>query len=49
MGQRAGQKAVFYTSERIYQAAYAGIDASQDGKSVFDGPEDANSCVLRKL
>jgi len=49
MGQAAGQKPILYTSEAVDQAAYAGVYASQDSDSVFDGPEDTDSCVLGKL
>jgi hypothetical protein len=45
--QITGDKSIVYMSERVNQAAYAGINAPQDGESVFDGPEDTNSCVLR--
>jgi hypothetical protein len=49
MRQSARNKPIVYMSERINQAADAGINAPQDGKSVFDGPEDANSRVLAQF
>jgi len=49
VGQGADQEPVFYASEAVDYAAYAGIDASHDGDPVFDRPECADGCVLGKL
>jgi hypothetical protein len=49
VGQSAGQRAIFYASECVDYAAYAGIDASDDAETVLDGPKDAYCHVLSKL
>jgi len=46
-GQSAGDKAISYASEGVNQAAYTGIDASQDSEPVFDGSKGAHGRVLR--
>jgi hypothetical protein len=47
--QIASGETVFYAPKGINQAAYAGIDAAQDGNSVLNGPEGTDSGMLGKL
>ena len=48
-GQVSGDEAVADGADRVYETAYAGIYAANDGEAVFDGPKGADGDVLGQL